>query len=148
VSFITFVILNILFLNLFSYISFLSIYTVFYVYIGNYASCGRLFYLFRRSLILQFNSNGLLKLSINILFVTIEFLKNFKWHFDGCLTYTSATLRVAVKHPSNNSLNSDKKFNFKAERNGAFAAKPLGESPRNFSYLHFLQVANLKMHRI
>ena len=33
-------------------------------------------------------------------------------------------------------LNSDKKFNFKAERNGAFAAKPLGESPRNL--LRFL----------
>lgn len=30
--------------------------------------------------------------------------KNLKWHFHGCLTYTSATLRVAVKHPPNNSL--------------------------------------------
>ena len=28
-------------------------------------------------------------------------MKNFKWHFGGCLTYTSAPLRVAVKHPPN-----------------------------------------------
>ena len=31
-------------------------------------------------------------------------MKKLKWHFGGCLTYTSATLRVAVKHPPNNSL--------------------------------------------
>ena len=60
-------------------------------------------------------------------------IKNFKWHFGGCLTYTSAPLRGAVKHPPNNSLNSDKKGQLKAERNGAFAAKPLGESPRRSS---------------
>ena len=28
-------------------------------------------------------------------------MKNFKWHFGGCLTYTSATLCVAVKHSLN-----------------------------------------------
>ena len=31
-------------------------------------------------------------------------------------------------------LNSDKKVNFGVERNGAFAANPLGESPRNSSH--------------
>ena len=38
-------------------------------------------------------------------------------------------------------LNSDKKVNFGAERNGAFAAKPLGESPvvlRTAAYFEFL----------
>ena len=49
------------------------------------------------------------------------------------LDYTSAPLRGAVKHPPNNSLNSDKKGQLKAERIGAFAAKPLGESPHNSS---------------
>lgn len=41
-----------------------------------------------------------------------------KWHFDGCLTYTSAPLRGAVKHPPNNSLNSDKKVNSKPSETG------------------------------
>ena len=50
------------------------------------------------------------------------------------LDYTSATLRVAVKHPPNNSLKLGKKGQLKAERNGAFAAKPLGESPHNSSH--------------
>ena len=34
----------------------------------------------------------------------LTFNEKAKWLFDGCLTYTSATLRVAVKHPPNNSL--------------------------------------------
>ena len=50
------------------------------------------------------------------------------------LDYTSATLRVAVKHPPNNSLKLGKKTKLKAERIGAFAAKPLGESPRSSSH--------------
>ena len=49
------------------------------------------------------------------------------------LDYTSAPLRGAVKHPPNTSLKLGYKCQFKAERNGAFAAKPLGESPRNSS---------------
>ena len=61
------------------------------------------------------------------------------------LDYTSATLRVAVKHPPNNSLKLGKSSTLKPERNGAFAAKPLGESPRNFSHLHFSQIANFKI---
>ena len=61
------------------------------------------------------------------------------------LDYTSAPLRGAVKHPPNNSLKLGYKGQLKAERNGAFAAKPLGESPRNFSHLHFSQIANLKI---
>ena len=48
--------------------------------------------------------------------------------------YTSATLRGAVKHRQTTRLNSDKKGQLKAERNGAFATKPLGESPRNSSH--------------
>ena len=42
-----------------------------------------------------------LNFSTAIEFADVEFLKNLKWHFGGCLTYTSATLRVAVKHPPN-----------------------------------------------
>ena len=56
------------------------------------------------------------------------------------LDYTSATLRVAVKHPPNNSLKLGKKTKLKAERIGAFAAKPLCDSPRNLrtaAYLSF-----------
>ena len=40
-------------------------------------------------------------------------------------------------------LNSDKKVNFGAERNGAFAAKPLGESPRNASLVGIFRVSFL-----
>ena len=50
------------------------------------------------------------------------------------LDYTSATLRGAVKHCQTTHLNSKKKVNLKPERNGAFAAKPLGELPRNSSH--------------
>ena len=71
--------------------------------------------------------------SITIVFSIEEFQKNFKWLFGGCLTYTSAPLRDAVKHPPNNSLKLGYKGQLKAERNGAFAAKPLGESPHNSS---------------
>ena len=49
-----------------------------------------------------------------------------KWHFGGCL-YMSRTRQTTH-------LNSDKKVNFGVERNGAFAANPLGESPRNSSH--------------
>jgi len=38
------------------------------------------------------------------LLLPFNLLKNFKWLFDGQLTYTSVPLRGAVKHPPNNSL--------------------------------------------
>lgn len=47
---------------------------------------------------------------------------------------------MAVNHPPNNSLKLGKKAKLKAERIGAFAAKPLDESPRNLRaavYLSF-----------
>lgn len=62
----------------------------------------------------------------------------FKWHCGGCLTYTSAPLRGAVKHPPNNSLKLGKKTKLKAERIGAFAAEPLCESPRNLRTAAYL----------
>ena len=149
-SFITFVILNILFLNLFPYNSFLSIYTVFYVYIGNYASYGRLFYLFRRSLILQFNSNGLLKFSINILFVTIEFLKNFKWHFDGCLTYNIQARRFAARSSTRQTthLNSDKKVNSKPSETGRSPLNRLANRPLIFRAAAYFELYSFYIFRV
>ena len=45
------------------------------------------------------------------------------------LDYTSATLRVAVKHPPNNSLNSDKKVNSKPSETGRSPLNRLANRP-------------------
>ena len=45
------------------------------------------------------------------------------------MTYTSATLRVAVKHPPNNSLNSDKKVNSKPSETGRSPLNRLTNRP-------------------
>ena len=57
------------------------------------------------------------------------------------LDYTSATLRVAVKHPPNNSLNSDKKVNSKPSETGRSPLNRLANRPvilrssANFEFL-------------
>ena len=56
------------------------------------------------------------------------------------LDYTSATLRVAVKHPPNNSLNSDKKVNSKPSETGRSPLNRLANRPiilRSSAYLEF-----------
>ena len=56
------------------------------------------------------------------------------------MTYTSATLRVAVKHPPNNSLNSDKKVNSKPSETGRSPLNRLANRPiilRSSVYLEF-----------
>lgn len=56
------------------------------------------------------------------------------------MTYTSATLRVAVKHPPNNSLNSDKKVNSKPSETGRSPLNRLANRPiilRSSAYLEF-----------
>lgn len=55
--------------------------------------------------------------------------------------YTSATLRVAVKHPPNNSLNSDKKINSKPSEMGRSPLNRLANRPviiRTAAYFEFL----------
>ena len=67
-------------------------------------------------------------------------IKNFKWLFGGCLTYTSAPLRGAVKHPPNNSLNSDKKVNSKPSETGRSPLNRLANRPvilRSSAYFEF-----------
>ena len=57
------------------------------------------------------------------------------------LDYTSATLRVAVKHPPNNSLNSDKKVNSKPSETGRSPLNRLANRPvilRTAAYFEFL----------
>ena len=57
--------------------------------------------------------------------------KNLKWHSHGCLTYTSASLRGAVKPPPKQLTSTQiKRSTLEPERIGAFAAKPLCKSPR------------------
>ena len=56
------------------------------------------------------------------------------------LDYTSATLRVAVKHPPNNSLNSDKKVNSKPSETGRSPLNRLANRPvilRTSAYFEF-----------
>ena len=56
------------------------------------------------------------------------------------LDYTSATLRVAVKHPPNNSLNSDKKVNSKPSETGRSPLNRLANRPvilRTAAYFEF-----------
>ena len=56
------------------------------------------------------------------------------------LDYTSATLRVAVKHPPNNSLNSDKKTNSKPSETGRSPLNRLANRPvilRTAAYFEF-----------
>ena len=56
------------------------------------------------------------------------------------MTYTSATLRVAVKHPPNNSLNSDKKVNSKPSETGRSPLNRLANRPvilRTAAYFEF-----------
>ena len=65
--------------------------------------------------------------------------KNFKWHFGGCLTYNKCDAsRRRSSTRQNNSLKLGKKTKLKAERIGAFAAKPLCESPRNLRTAAYL----------
>ena len=59
------------------------------------------------------------------------------------LDYTSATLRVAVKHPPNNSLNSDKKVNSKPSETGRSTLNSLANRPvilRTAAYFEFLRL--------
>ena len=59
------------------------------------------------------------------------------------LDYTSATLRVAVKHPPNNSLNSDKKVNSKPSETGRSPLNRLANRPvilRTAAYFELLRL--------
>lgn len=69
--------------------------------------------------------------------------KNLKWHSRGCLTYTSAEQSSAVKHPPKQLTSTQIKGQLKAERIGAFAAKPLYESPRKTAVGIFLSFVPL-----
>ena len=59
--------------------------------------------------VIRVRSSGRVGLTFVFMLATLHLIakehgKNFKWLFGGCLTYTSAPLRGAVKHPPNNSL--------------------------------------------
>ena len=70
--------------------------------------------------------------------------KNFKWHFGGCLTYTSAEQSSAVKHPPKQThFNSDKKVNSKPSGSGRsplnrFANRPVKPQSAFFEFCSFL----------